>query len=265
MTEIEYRNVDAVSRSELWHIRESPEKFIYHVKNPEQPTPALLFGQLFHMVLLEPEKVEDSYAIAPEVDRRTKAGREAFAEFQKVAKGRTLITADMLAQAEAMRDSVMANGYARKLLKGEHELPLFWTDKLTGEQCKCRLDCLCEVKDKLIVVDVKTADSAENGAFAKASVNHGYDFQAAMYSEGVNAVYGKIPIFVFIVVEKKPPYAVNIFQADELFCQRGYDVFRELIGIYSDCKKTGNWYGYLGAFNQINTLSLPPWAAREIE
>lgn len=265
MTESEYRKSPSISRSDLWHIRESPEKFMYYLSNPEPPTPALLFGQLFHAVLLEPDKVDEMFVVSPEIDRRSKAGKEAFAEFKEMAGKRTVVTADMMNQAIAMRDSVLNNAYAKKLLNGEHELPLFWEDELTREKCKCRLDCLREVKEKLIVVDVKTADSAENDAFARASVKHGYDFQAAMYSEGVAKNYSKIPVFVFIVVEKKPPYAVNVFQADELFLKRGYDMFRELLGIYSECKKTGNWYGYLGAFNQINTLSLPPWAARDVE
>lgn len=265
MTENEYRNHNAISRSDLWHIRESPEKFIHRLNNPEPPTPALLFGQLFHAVLLQPEMVDAMFVVSPEIDKRTKAGKEAFADFQNTVNGRAVVSSEMMNQAVAMREAVLCCSYAKKLLSGEHEMPIFWTDELTGEECKCRVDCLSKVKDKLIVIDVKTAESAENNAFARASVNHGYDFQAAMYSEGVAKTYGEAPIFVFIVVEKKPPYAVNIFQADDLFLQRGYDIFRELLGIYSDCKKSGNWYGYLGAFNQINTLSLPAWAARDVE
>ena len=35
MTEKEYRSHPAISRSELWKIRESPEKFKYLKENPE--------------------------------------------------------------------------------------------------------------------------------------------------------------------------------------------------------------------------------------
>ena len=86
-----------------------------------------------------------------------------------------------------------------------------------------------------------------------------------MYSEGVKVNTGKEPLFVFIAIEKKPPYAINILQADKLLIRRGYDIFRELIGIYADCKKTDNWYGYLGKFNQINNLALPAYLAKEVE
>jgi exodeoxyribonuclease VIII len=86
-----------------------------------------------------------------------------------------------------------------------------------------------------------------------------------MYSKGVEVNTGKKPIFVFIAIEKKPPYAINILQADELFVRRGYDLFREYIGIYSECKKTNVWWGYLGRYNQINNLALPSYLAKEIE
>ena len=44
MTEKEYRQHEGISRSQLWKIRESPEKFKYAMENPEEPTPALPGG-----------------------------------------------------------------------------------------------------------------------------------------------------------------------------------------------------------------------------
>ena len=81
-----------------------------------------------------------------------------------------------------------------------------------------------------------------------------------MYCEAVEITTGKAPRFVFIVQEKEAPYAVNIVEADELFIQRGKDKFRELLGIYHECRQTGNWYGYMGPEPVIAELSLPAWA-----
>ena len=116
-----------------------------------------------------------------------------------------------------------------------------------------------------IIVDVKTTSDASTDSFIRSAINYGYDFQAAMYFNGVAKNIGKKPLFVFIAVEKEPPYAVNILQADELMLQRGYDLFREYIGIYHDCKVSGNWYGYLGRLNQINNLALPSYLAKEVQ
>lgn len=265
MTEQEYRKHPAISRSELFKMSESPEKFKYYREHPEEPTPALLFGQLFHAMALQPETVWEQFALMPNVDRRTKAGKEAFSEFEALAEGKTIVTVDMVEQATAMCEALNKNEFVKKLLKGEKEKPFFWVDEMTGEECKCRTDVLTEVGENLIIVDLKTADCAETEKIMHSAIKYGYDFQSAMYSEGVKINTGKDPLFVFIVIEKKPPYAINILQADKLLIRRGYDLFREYIGIYHECKTTDNWYGYLGKYNQINNLALLAYLAKEVE
>lgn len=265
MTDREYREHPGISRSQLVKIGESPEKFKYYMENPEQPTPSLIFGQLFHAMVLQPENVVEEFCVAPDVDRRTKAGKEAYAQFMVESATKTVVSMEMMEQACAMSVALHGNEFVRKLLDGEKEVPFFWNDEMTGEQCKCRVDCLSQIGDIPVVVDLKTTDNAETDAFMRSAVKYGYDFQTAMYLEGVKKNTGKYPIFVFIAIEKKPPYAINIMQADKVFIQRGCDLFREYIGIYHDCKQTGNWYGYLGKYNQINNLALPSYLAKEIE
>lgn len=214
---------------------------------------------------LQPDTVLEQFATMPNVDRRTKAGKEAFAEFEAAADGKTIVSVDMVEQATAMCEALSRNEFVKKLLKGEKEKPFFWADEMTGEECKCRVDCLTEVGENLIIVDLKSTDNAETEAFMRSAIKYGYDLQSAMYSDGVKVNTGREPLFVFIAIEKKPPYAINILQSDKLLVRRGYDIFRELIGIYHDCKVTDNWYGYLGRFNQINNLALPAYLAKEVE
>lgn len=265
MTESEYRAHPAISRSALFKITESPEKFRYYMDHPEEPTPALLFGQFFHKMVLQPETLWDEFIVAPQLDRRTKSGKEEYASFLDAAKDKTVVTEEMLVQATEMAASLDRSPYARRLLDGMRETPRFWTDDLTGEACKCRTDCETEVNGMPFIVDLKSAASADTDSFMREAIKYGYDMQAAMYCEGVRANTSRSCGFIFIVVEKNPPYAVNILQADDILIRRGYDLFRELIGIYHDCKETGNWYGYLGRYNMINNLSLPSWLAKEIE
>lgn len=266
MTEREYRQAEGVSRSELFTLTESPEKFKWAKEHPEEPTPALLFGQVVHKLLLEPHGFDHEFAVMPVVDRRTKAGKEAFAEWAAgLMPGQQAVDAETYQKAAEMVEKALDNEYVVKLLAGDRECPFFWTDDLTGEPCKARLDCLTEIGDKLVIVDYKSAADARTDAFMHAAVKHGYDLQAAMYSEAVKQNTGVEPVFVFIAQEKTPPYAINIMQADDIFVRRGKDLFRELIGVYHECKKTDNWYGYLGPYNVINNLALPAWLAKEVE
>lgn len=265
MKEKEYRKHPAISRSELWHIRESPQKFKYYKENTPAPTPSLLFGQVFHKMLLEPDAFNDEFVIAPEANRRTKDGKQMWEAFVANHENQTIIPVEMYEQAKEMCEAVKREPLAVKLLNGAAEVPFFWTDEMTGEDCKCRVDVLNTEYRQPIIVDVKTTADASTESFIRSAINYGYDFQAAMYSEGVEKNIGKKAMFVFIAVEKEPPFSVNILQADELMLRRGYDLFREYIGIYHDCKTSGNWYGYLGKLNQINNLALPAYLAKEVQ
>ena len=265
MTEKEYRAADGISRSQLWKIAESPEKFIWAQEHPEEPTTALLFGQAAHKMMLEPEKWDEDYVVAPFADRRTKEGKQTWIDFLESVNERSIITEFEYSTIIEMSVKLLENKYIQKLLSGPKEEPISWTDELTGELCKARMDCVAEVGDKTVIVDYKTTADASTDAFMRSAVKYGYDFQAAMYIDGYKAVTGKDCLFVFIAQEKTPPYAFNILQADDVFIRRGRDIFRQLLGIYHDCKKTGNWWGYLGPYNMVNNLALPAWLAKEVE
>ena len=273
MTEKEYRAHPAISRSELWKLNESPEKFKWYKDHPEKPTPALLFGQVVHKLLLEPNGFNDEFAVAPEVDKRTKAGREEYSAFLTANDGKGIVTADVFQTALEMAEKARSEPFVRKLLNGEHEKPFFWTDEVTGEALKCRTDNIGQLSDYPFVMDYKSCNDASNDGFMRDALRWGYDFQAAMYLDGVcknlfgKSILemldsGKSPPFVFVAQEKTPPYSINIFNADKEFIRHGYDTFRELISIYHECKTTGVYWGYLGKLNIVNELQLPAWMAK---
>lgn len=265
MTEKEYRSKAGISRSELWMLKDSPQKFKWFKDHPAESSPAQIFGSAAHKMLLEPNGFDAEFAVAPVCDRRTKCGRETYDVFLNRAVGKDIISQQDFDIIEKMVSTAHDFSFVDKLLAGEHEKAFFWTDEMTGELCKIRADCVTPIRDKLVVVDYKTTADASTESFMRTAINYGYDFQAGMYCEGIEKATGKTPIFVFIAQEKTEPYAINIMQADDRMIRRGRDMYRELIGIYHECKETDNWYGYLGAYNMINTLGLPSWLAKEFE
>ena len=261
MTEKDYRASEGISRSELWRLMDSPEKFKYLQEHPEPPSPALVFGAVVHKLFLEPEDFVNEYVVVETTDRRTKAGKEAW----RVAElsGKTPVSVADYQTASAMVEKLNNTPFVGKLLDGAHEDAMRWTDELTGEVCKIRMDCLTYIGNTPVIIDYKTTTDASPEGFIKSALNYGYDFQTGMYTEGVEKLTGIKPRFVFIVQEKTAPYAINIMEADELFIKRGRDTFRYLIGLYHECKTTDNWYGYMGAEPSIGKLYLPAWAVKE--
>lgn len=256
MNEKEYRAHPAISRSELWRIRESPEKFKYYRDNPPEPTPALVFGQLYHKLALQPETVFDEFAVAPEVDGRTKYGKSILAAFTEEAAGKTVVTADMWDLAHGMCAALRADTFCRELLSGEKETTYLWIDEMTGVKCKCRCDITLFQKnnDIPLVIDLKTTTCAKPNVFNKEIFKHGYHFQGAMYTEGVMKTLRlpERPEFHIIAQEKTPPYAINRTIIGEDAMRKGVECFREFISRYYECNETGYWYGYNGPFGEPN-------------
>lgn len=263
----EYHSNPAVSKSMLANMAVNPQYYKWCLDNPQEPTNDLIFGSAFHKLVLEPETFYDEFAVMPICDRRTKEGKIFFENFMISSNGKTIIDQEQYDTICAMRDSVMSNKYAVALLKGTHEQSFYWVDEFTNIECKCRPDCFRKIKNRIAITDLKSCRSAKTEDIEKDVVKFAYDLQDYMYSKGLSEDF-KMPIenidFIFIFVEKKAPYQVNIVQANDLVRQRGENLYREHLGTLKYCRESGNYYGYMGAENIPNELSLPAYLIKDL-
>ena len=268
MTEQEYNQAEGVRRSDLWKMEDSPEKYKWFSEHPMEKTPAMEFGAACHKWVLECESFDDEYAVAPNVDRRTKEGKETWARFLEENQGKTIISKDDLNIMLAMAITVEHCPLAKKLIygKGESEVPFFWTDPETGEKCKVKLDRLVKYNRRWYVVDYKTTISAETNRFNSDMWKLGYYMQAAMYTEGVMHAkkLRKRPGFLFVAQEKKAPYSVNVIEVSEEVMNAGVAKFHELLRKLHGCKAIDEWPGYLKD-NIPNDAFVPTWAQQLME
>ncbi len=232
----EYRQMEGISKSSLELFKKSPLHYKYSLENPKEDTPSLLFGRAAHKYILEKEDFFNEFVIAPDIDRRTKDGKETWAQFILSSEGKDVISVKDFEQIQEMDKAIDAVPLARQLLTGEHEVSYFWEDVPTGEMCKCRPDCLTTFDGKPFAVDYKTADGCADGQFERNVRKFNYKLQSGMYTEGLlNCELTEFG-FAFVAQEKKPPYAVRVYLCDTEFIREGQDEFRALMGIYHECK-----------------------------
>lgn len=268
-TNAEYHGyTDAISKSRLSRYSVCPAYYKWHEENPQPSTKEMIEGSAFHKLVLEPNTFEKEFIVSPTFDRRTKEGKLAYNHFcELVQSGITVINDEQMDMISGMRDSVMRNPYARKLINGNIEQSMYFVDEMTKARCKVRPDVWRKVgDDRIVVIDLKSTKSAIPTDFARDVVAYHYDLQAFMYCYGVSKVMN-VPIdnidFVFIAVEKKPPYLINVMQVDKYVMQKGEADFREYIGTHAQCLESGVWYGLNGEREVINTLSLPSYLIKE--
>lgn len=264
----DYFSHPAMSQSKLKDLKKSPRHFwLKHLapnKIVEPETDAMRFGSAVHCALFEPDLFHAKYYVAPEdINRRTKAGREQWEGFIAAHPDGLIITQQQLDDINAIVDSVMQKNTTKFLLRnGEFEKEIYWTDAETGIECKGKMDYFIEPCERFpsgIIIDLKTTQNADQNEFSKAILNFGYYNQVAFYCAGIKNIYktDDYPIFIFIPVEKNPPFECSFFAADENILEIGLKENNKLLNIYKSCINDGHWPGYN---DKIQPINLPIWA-----
>lgn len=218
-------------------------------------TPAMKVGTLTHRCILEPETMGGSYVVKPEgFDGRTKAGKDWLAEND----GAAVISksdADMIA---AMMESVWRHPEAKALISGsDREKSLFARD---GDLwTKGRIDCL--TKSGNIIADLKTCALADLDSVEKAIFDYGYFRQAAYYLRIANLLGLEKSRFVFIFVEKTPPYCVALYSLTDDALRAGELEIEASLALLKFCASRNEWPG---RETGINEASLPTWALKQM-
>ena len=256
--EMYHADVSRIGKSGLDLIAKAPAyyyaKYLDPNRDREKQSKALDQGSAFHSIVLEGDKFQDEYVVAPLFKGK---GSEALKdEWIQKNFDKKILSMDDYNMVSRMRDAIFKHPLGHELLSvGVTEHRIDWQDEATGALCKAKPDFF-NTSSKLII-DLKSTDDASESSFSHSSFKYRYHVQAPFYFDG--AVHnGYNPQgFVFIAVEKEPPYLVNIFFADSLFMEFGRDVYRRDLETYLECRRSGIWPGYS---SEIKPLQLPRWA-----
>ena len=252
----------AVSKSHLDLVAKSPlhywARYLDPNRVPQEPTAAMAIGSAVHTHVLELDQWDAQYVVAPAgMDRRTKVGKAEWEVFQTAIGARTVISREDADLVMRIGRSVLSHPAAAYLLAlpGKAETTHMWHDEISGLQCKCRPDWLLD--DGSMIVDLKTTEDASPKAFQQSIAKWRYHVQAAWYLDGIEKATGKRPEqFIFIAVEKKPPYACAVYVADPQMVEIGGQTARADLDKLNLCKAADNWPGYS---DQVEVINLPPW------
>lgn len=237
----------AANHSSLRHMERSP-MHAYHAwaQGGERATSALTIGDATHAAVLEPERWTQQYAEGPTGRRGTKAWNAAIEE----ADGKTLLKPDEYGEVLQMRDRVMSHPIAGPLITTANELGAIevswvWDDELTGVRCKARTDALSRYKGYPVVVDLKTtASDASVWAFGKSCATYWYHTQARFYLDGLQTLAPADRRFLFIVVEKAPPYGIQVHELLPAEMEVGRIAVDKWLRRWRDCAEKNEWPGY---------------------
>ena len=109
------------------------------------------------------------------------------------------------------------------------------------------------------MLDLKTTDTVEPDLFLKKVIGLGYDFQAAYYAKAAEVAFGKPFKFLFVAVERKAPYTVDIFEATPDMVEEAMYKCEQALRQYALCTENGAWPNREPVIRQ---LDYPVWYNR---
>jgi hypothetical protein len=222
-----------------------------------EPTASQDRGSLLHRLVLGRGADIDVIEAA---DWRTKAAQEA--REQARASGRIPILAHAMQAAKEAAEAIARELRALGIdLAGQSEVALLWQEAAEHGTIWCRgmLDHVVERDGRLLILDLKTCESAHPEACMRTAINFGYDIQCEAYTRVAEMAWpewaGRVD-FLFVFAEHAPPHGVTVARLDALMLQRGRRRWAAAVETWSRCLATDTWPGYAAA---PTTLLSPAW------
>lgn len=281
----DYHYGRGISKSGLDLIRKNPAEYITRKRHPKPPTPAMVLGTAFHSLVLEPDKFEQEYVMEPvNAPRRPtavqinakKPSPESLAaidfwkQWDAENAGKTPISTKPgddpfwqpsdWCRLHRMRDAILLHPIASILVapgSGRAEQTCYWVDYETKKLCKCRPDWIND--DHNLIVDLKSTEDASYTGFGKSIGNYRYHVQDAFYRDGMHAIGQTVAGFVFLAVEKSPPYNVALYRLGQEEVRTGRLMYQSDLIKYAQCHAADEWPGYP---EEVRDLTLSQYQLR---
>jgi hypothetical protein len=216
----------------------SGAKVLLGRRPPSPDSEALAFGRLFHVVLLEPHRLDEYAVLNPELigvkvdgtkadnPKNTRAWKDAV--FQAERDGLTIIDAAMLAHATAMAEAIQNHPEAGRLLAmaTDHEVSAY-AEHPSGAKVRARFDLI----GPGFIGDIKTCRDADPETFGRVVNALMYHVSAANYVDIARANGLEVDDYLLICVEKEPTpggdYRVSVLELHPDAIEKGRELMAE--------------------------------------
>lgn len=259
-----YESWPAINQSKLKLFADprTPAHAKHDLDFPPEPTEALNLGDAFHAAILEPARFEAEFAKAPKCDRRTTAGKIAWTTFQEANVGKQVLPAADWNLNAAMSAAIWCRDTEAKAIleaPGRSERSAIWKLVVDGVElfCKGRIDRTVRWRGETCLIDTKTTKCAAHEPFGRDVWKYFYFAQAAFYLDGLKSLADVPRKWLWIAIEKQPPYLSAVYEPTERMIEQGRRAYMGWLRQWMKCISSGEWPGYP---NEIQEIELPRWA-----
>jgi hypothetical protein len=219
---------------------------------------AFALGSAVHALVLEPEK---NLVLRGPEDRR--GNKWKIDKLAADIDGKILLTESDYDLAHAIAAPIITHEVVKGWIADPSfvaEASFFAEDYLTGVKIKCRPDGY--LVGSGIVFDIKTTRDASPEGFPREIRNYNYDLQASFYLRCLQQAGYMATTFVFVAVEKEPPYAVGLHALTDGYLAVADARVTATLEKISRAEATST---FTTGWPLINHVDLPRWQTAEPE
>tara|TARA_R110002012_G_scaffold168976_2_gene332737 strand:- start:2242 stop:3369 length:1128 start_codon:yes stop_codon:yes gene_type:complete len=260
----QYHSHKALGHTDLLRVAKSPSLFRYHRENPvDSNTKALVIGSATHTAALEPDKFDDEFAIMPaEIEGHGPRSAHYKRQFERIQEERPKVR--WLSQGDYdlvmnLAEAAVGHPILRDFLSQPHKAEGSVFFRAHRTLCKARPDLVVYRRGREIdVLDLKTCQDASPGpsGFPRQIATWGYDTQMVFYTKGLETNGFKVNRFIFLAVEKTPPYLTGAYEVNRDSLVTAREIVQKACATYQDCNERDVWPGY---GEKIHKVALPGW------
>lgn len=288
----DYRQDPALSQSEAKELLKSPAHYQARYgpnAEPFYPTASMVFGSAVHHRILEPDTFADHWCSKSE-----HGGEPTIPELKELLNSQgisfksTAKKSDLLSLAFpdgvpvdkrcALSEDDWRHVHGVHAALRSHDYTGLWFDpgqsnyskynELSiyakthqGHLIKGRLDRAHIEGDKITILDLKTTDKVDARSFQRKLVDLRYDLQASWYTRLASEAFASMEIeFIFVAVERKPPYGICLYRASESILDNGNRLMDKALNIFGERVAIDDWPAYPP---EIVDLELPSWESMQ--
>lgn len=249
----EYHDNADLSRSDgITILQAGPATAKYNKEHKEETySPALRFGTMFHTAMESLDEFRRKYGIEADGDRRTRAYKDAMVALHAKHPDKEFVKQEEWDAVSEMSNRICTHPRYKELVGKDNIREASFFGSVNGVSIKARPD-LINLTDG-IIVDWKTTSDGSPQEFAYSVSKFGYWLQPAWYKALVEDYFNREFRFVFVCVEKHPPYNVSLYEQSDIEERYAKKQMAIALDAWAHAKETGEWTAY-----SEDIVTMPP-------
>ncbi len=241
-----------LSYSSIKEFARSPRHYLEYITKPRfAPTDAMKLGSMVHCLLLQPSEFDNQFLVAPEINKRTNAGKEEWANLLAANEDKQIVSSDDYATAICIVNNANKNKSIRASIRDCYLFEEEWHNSVSDLPYRGFFDGVAND----YILEIKTTNDANPKSVMADFYKRKYHIQAGLYN------LASLKRIKYLIIETSYPYLSYTAFADDLFVNKGISEVSYLNSEFKKCLEANDFsYGYEYFYKDDITISLPSWS-----